>query len=561
MSDEFARAEATLLATIEATMAQNGATSLTTPHTDINTAIYPDFPSAAYDRMRPWWELCRALMAGTDAIRDGAGVYLPRLAAESDEAYTFRSRLCALFPGFARTVKASVGLINQTAPILGEDMPAKLVDLAENIDRQGTNLTVFAKALTKDGLVDGYAGILVDYPRADDPTLDRSRASAAAVPGAPLSDDDTARLGLRPYWVLVKADEVIKAMYQTVDGVRTLVLLVIREVSETLDDTLGAFGTVTLTRYRVYRRTMAGVTYQLWEKKYSEAYSSAKGDPRPMTNVSAIPWSPFVAGEKQQDPNTVRPPLMDLAYLNVEHYQIKTNIRNLETLAMVPTQVRIGAMPDEHGQYPSITLGPRSTIEAPVVQGVTHPVYWHSPDVQVLAPGNQSLTNTEAAMGSAGLSFLAPDTRAAETAAAKRIDSTAQNATITTVAGALQDCLETAFGFTGEYLKLKAGSVTVNTDYENTVMTAQMVAALGQLAVNGQLDIMTLLDLLQDGHILADGTDKDAIMKRILAQNAPPPVDQNAPVLPDNQPPGVARPKKVTVRNAAGDVTNTLSTE
>lgn len=561
MSDEFARAEASLLATIEATMAQNGATALTTPQTDISTAIYPDFPSPSYERMRPWWELCRALMAGTDAVRAGATVYLPRLAAESDEAYTFRSRLCALFPGFARTVKASVGLINQTAPILGEDMPQALVDLAENIDRQGTNITVFAKALTKDGIVDGFAGILVDYPRADDPSLDRRRASAAAVPGAALSGDDTARLGLRPYWVLVRADEVIKAMYQTREGVRTLVLLVIREVSETLDDTLGAFGTVTLTRYRVYRLTPTGVTYQLWEKKYSEAYSSAVDVPKPMTNVTAIPWSPFVAGEKQQDPTTVRPPLMDLAYLNVEHYQIKTNIRNLETLALVPTQVRIGATRDEDGNYPSITLGPRSTIEAPVIQGVSQPVYWHSPDVSVLAPGNESLKNTEAAMGSAGLSFLAPDSRAAETAAAKRIDSTAQNATITTVAGALQDCLETAFGFTGQYLNLKAGSVTVNTDYENTVMTAQMVAALGQLAVNGQLDIMTLLDLLEDGHILPDGTDKDAIMKRILAQNAPPPVDPNAPPLPDNAPPGGKRPTKATVTDTTTGKQHTIVTE
>jgi hypothetical protein len=83
----------------------------------------------------------------------------------------------------------------------------------------------------------------------------------------------------------------------------------------------------------------------------------------------------------------------------------------------------------------------------------------------VLDPSNKSLEKVEQQMGAAGLAFLAPDTRAAETAEAKRIDEKAQNASLRSVARAVQDCLESAFGFAGQYIKQPAGSVTINADF------------------------------------------------------------------------------------------------
>src|SRR6185436_2923447 len=93
-----------------------------------------------------------------------------------------------------------------------------------------------------------------------------------------------------------------------------------------------------------------------------------------------------------------------------------------------------------YGGYPPIITGPKGTIEAPFVAGMPEkPVYWLSPDISVLEPAMKSLQNNEAAQGAAGLSFLAPETRAAETAVAKRIDASAQNATLATVGRRGQD--------------------------------------------------------------------------------------------------------------------------
>jgi hypothetical protein len=278
-----------------------------------------------------------------------------------------------------------------------------------------------------------------------------------------------------------------------------------------------------------------------------------------MRNVARIPFSLFLAGMRL-GPNETRPPLLDLAELNIEHHQIKTGILHLESLAFVPTLVRTGYVApmgsDGNPNPAAVVLGPRAVNDVP--EGGK--IEWLTPPTDVLAPAELTLANNKADQGAAGLAFLAPEARHAETAAAKRIDAAAQNATLATVGRNLQDTLEEAFGFTGDFIRLAAGSVSVNTDFENTAMDPTMVAALGTLAANGKLSIETLLTLLENGQVIPDGFDVHAEVARILTENTPPPPDPNAPPLPDNAPPGGTRPKTVTVRNKAGDVMNTLTT-
>lgn len=480
------------------------ATPSTLPYDTDNPAI----PHPAYLRMEPRWTKCRALMAGTEAIRDGGEDYLPRFESESDDSYSVRVQLAALYNGFARVVKASVGMLLQQEPVLGKDMPQPLVDLWENVDGAGTHGAVFTAQLVENGIIDGHDGIFVDYLNPDAAQLDRSRASAAATVGSPLSADDEARLGLRPYWILVKADDVIKQLYQTIDGRRTLILLVIRE---NIDERVGQFGVVGRTRYRVYTNERGAITYQLWTVPIGNVRPVLTEGPRPMRNMTRIPWSPLRTGQRLSEVET-RPPLMDLADLNLQHHQVQTNLLNLEQLACVPTQVRIGAPVDENGNYPPITLGPRSTIEAPYQQGVTTPVYWHSPNVTVLEPARKTLEATEAAMGAMGLSFLAPQTRATETAQAKRIDATAQNASIATVGRATQDCLELAFQFTGEYVGVKAGSVSVNKEFENLVIEPQVMMAYVAAVKDAGFPPRLLVDAWKAGGRLPDDVDVDQLL-------------------------------------------------
>lgn len=476
----------------------------------------PAIPHPVYFRMKPRWQKCRDLMLGIEAIRAGGETYLPRFDGESDDDYAARSQLAALYNGFSRVVLASVGMLMQQEPVLSTDMPQPIVDLWENIDGVGTHGAVFSAELTLSGIVDGLAGVLVDYENADSPKLDRRKASAAAVPGAKLSADDESRLGLRPYWMLFKTDDIIKQIYKKIAGSMTLVLLVLRE---NYDEQVGQFGVVGRVRYRVYTNENGVIKYQLWTCPRAQVKPELTEGPRAMRNIKQIPWSPLRAGRKLSLIEVV-PPLMDLADMNIEHHQTKTNLLNLETLACVPSLVRIGAQPDEEGNYPPITLGPRSTIEAPNIQGVPKPIYWESPDVTVLEPGRKTLEATETAMGAMGLAFLAPQPKMTETAQAKRLDATAQNATLSTVGRAVQDCLEGAGGFTAQYLGVKPGSISVNNDFENLVLDAQTMTAYVGAVRDAGLPVRLLLDAWQAGGRIPDDIDVDELLLEIETNRA-----------------------------------------
>lgn len=462
----------------------------------------PSIATAVYERMRPRWEKCRDCFMGTEAIRAGTTTYLPQYEAESDERYEVRSQLAAFYNGYSRTVLASVGMLLEEEPTLGEDMPPDLVELWENIDAAGTHGAVFARRLATAGIIDGYAGILVEHSR-------------SPAPGQ-LSGDEEKRLGLRPYFLLFRAHDVMRAIYESVNGARVLTLLVLREVVRRRD---GLFGTKTVVQYRVYTNEKGVISYQLWSALDSSSRPSKTEGPTTVPNLTAIPWAPFIAGEEVPgSPGEYKPPLLDLADLNIQYHNTLTNILSLQSLAFVPTPVRIGATPDAQGNYPTLVLGPGNTIEAPITEGVAEPVYWLSPDVSVLEPGDRTLQATKADMATMGAAFLAVETRAAETAEGKRIDSAAQRATLATVARALKDCLETAFGFMAAYRKLQGGSVTLNEDFTGVGIDPQYLTVLVQAYQQDALSLEELRHVIHTGQLPEDFDAADVV--ELLANQA-----------------------------------------
>lgn len=486
----------TLLGTLAAT------TQYSPTRTTVNETLSSEIPTIetpAYRRGFPRWQMCRDFLTGNEAVQ-AQRAYLPQFPHESDELYESRRTISALFNGYARTVQATVGLLTEQPPVLDKDMPQLLVDMWENVDGAWTHGNVLTADLAQAGAVDGYAGLLTEYPRVGDPSIDWSKASLAArgalQNGTPMDAADELALGLRPYFILCKADEV-RCTYEMIAGHRTLVMFIRREVSL---ERVGRFGQKGVLRHRVYQLANRSVTYELWEQIDGGAITRTQG-PTVLRNMTSIPWSPFAPGI-EIGPNEYKPTFMDLAFLNATHHRISTGILSLEELAFVPTPVRIGASPDSNGDYPPVVLGPGNTIEAPYVQGVPQPVYWFSPPTAVLEPGMKSLENCKMEMATAGASFLAPQQQnARETAAANRMDRGAEVATITTFAHRLNDCLESAFGFAGQYVKVVAGSVTLNAEFSGEGVSPQLLTVMVQAYQADALTLEELRHLLQTGQL------------------------------------------------------------
>lgn len=482
----------------------------------------PGITGPAYKVMMPRWMKCRVLMVGTEAVRADSRTYLPQFEGESDDAYDARSKLAALFPGFSRTVLAGVGMLFTKEPALSKEAPEELLQLLKNIDAKGTNWIIFTMFLVLHAMVDAMDGILVEHLRPEDVPERLAKASAAAsVPGAKLDAADELALGLRPYWRLFRIDDIIKPIYENVNGARVLTLLSLRE---SVQRRVGTFGVERRFEYRVYTNEggRGVIRYQKYIEPAGGGARLPEGPEYTVENQSEIPWSPLVAGLEISEDEYI-PPLTYLADLNFQHHQVQTNILNLESLACVPTPVRIGAQRDpETDEYPEITIGPRSTIEAPAIQGVSQPFYWTSPDVGVLSPSQGTLESTEDAMAREGGAFLAPDPAGVESAAAKIIKGSAQRATLSTVARATQECLTRAVHLTLEYMKTDAPEVSVfiARDFEQPLLDAQTMVTYIDAVDRAGLPIRILLEAWKKGGRINDDEDLDELEQTMMANVA-----------------------------------------
>jgi hypothetical protein len=462
-----------------------------------------DTPHEAYTRMQKRWQKCRDLMEGTEAIRRNAAEYLPMLEGESEDAWEARVLLGALFNGFERTVLASVGMLAVNDPTLSEETPPELVEIWDNVDGAGTHGVVFASMLEQNAIIDGHAGIFVDM---------------ASIEGEKIDTDAARRLGLRPYWILVTADDEWLPFFEVVNGRKQLTML-IRRVRKSERD--GAFGLAAVVEFWLYVLVKTGVEYSCYRTDSMTVQPTLTGafaaGPKVMS-MSRIPYARLVANGDPTDVET-KPPLLTLADLNIEHHQTKNGILSLEQLAFTPTQVRIGAAPDKDGNYPPITRGPRSTIEVPRIEGVQKPVYWDSPDVNVLEPAMRTLKETELAMEVSGSAFMASQTRAQETAAAKKINAKAQNATLARVGRAAADCLTNAMSYCAEFLGLgtDGGKVTVNTDFEDQTLDPQAMSSYVAAVKDAGLPPRILLEAWQRGGRIDPDADLEELEREMLA--------------------------------------------
>jgi len=125
-----------------------------------------------------------------------------------------------------------------------------------------------------------------------------------------------------------------------------------------------------------------------------------------------------------------------------------------------------------------------------------------------------SLEREKHDMAELGMSFIAGDKRAAETAKAKQLDATAENATLSTAATGIEDALNQALVLTARYAGrpvTEAASITLNRDFENVVMDAPTmlayVAAVEKVGLSG----LTLLEAWQRGGRIPEDVDLAAL--------------------------------------------------
>jgi len=456
----------------------------------------PSTRSPSSERQEAATLMMRDLWEGTHAMRAAAQQYLPQAPGETSAAYQDRLSRAVFFNATRRTVEGLAGLVFQKDPALKDDVPKLIrgdeavVGHWENIDGEGTHGDVFARDLLQDSLLVGHTAILVDFPKT----------------GGRLNRAEEAALGVRPYWVAIRKEDILSWRTDQVGGARVLTQLVLRETRQV---PVGEFGETAETLYRVFYRDERGlVGFRLLG--VTKEQSVVLVDEGTYPTLTEIP----VAEVKTSGARSMfdsDPPLLDLGYLNVAHYQQWSDYAYAIHKTNVPFLFGKGlaSVYDEAGKkIDKIVVGPNTSI---LDEGQQADMKYVAHDGASLGESRQALEDLKNDMGTLGLAMLAPQKRVAETAEAKRLDKSVSDSALAVAARALQDALERALGFHAQYLRLEdGGSVTINRDFEALLMEASVMTAFAALVDKG-FPVRPVLEALVRFGRLDENADLDAL--------------------------------------------------
>jgi len=435
----------------------------------------PDYHNPAYDAMNPAWQIVSDVSGGTARMRDKGATYLPQEPAEKPDAYNRRKNRSVFFNAYSRTRDALVGMVFKSDPELQDDVPEKIKKDLENVDLAGSHFDVFAKELFGDAF-EGHAFILVDMQ----PKLPE---------GSTLADEQAA--GRRPFWVKYKASQALNWRTSNINGETVLSQITFEEKTT---EPKGKFGQEEVCRYRVFRLEDGIVKWELYRRTKAEGATqeTIALEKEGVTTLERIPVT--VVYGNRTGMLTSTPPLLDLAYLNIAHWQEYSDYRNILHVAQVPILLRKGATSDQQ----AVEVGVGSVVDVPDEGDLK----WCEHSGKAIESGRTELQDLEQRMALMGVSMLAQKTDANITATEIRSNNLQESSDLSTMARSLQDAIEEALGFHAAYYGIDdGGSVKLGVAESDLTLDAQMITAL-ITAVNSQPPLLTaetFLQILQRG--------------------------------------------------------------
>ena len=413
--------------------------------------------------MMPDWGVMAAVTRGTNYIRDLCETYLPQEPREDDDAYETRVDRSVLSPYTNRLIETAAGAILRK-PIHIEGDPYWL-EISQNIDGLGSNINEYARRALVSSLTYGHSAILVDYPAA---TEARNLAEERAM-------------GRRPYFVHVDAPQIWG--WRKESGTNRLLQVRIHDYDVR---PLNEFGEEQVEEMRV----IYPGRYDLYTLGQEVVEFTATGG----YSLDEIPLVPIYSNRRGL--LVSQPPLLDIANLNITHYQRQADLIHALHIAAMPTLVLEG-WDDTTG---SATMG----VNYAIAMQPGNKAYYVQADATSFDAQMAELQSLEQQMSTLGVTKLFGQKFVAESAEAKRIDQAQSNSVLSIISQELESALNQAFQFAAQYVGIEAPEITIDRDFDYYRLIGQDVSVLAQLNQAGKISDAMLLEILRRGEVLPD---------------------------------------------------------
>ena len=422
--------------------------------TDVND------PSLTWFNQEPHWLMIEDLAGGTYEIRMKHRRYLPQEPREQDDAYENRLARSTCPPYYQRLERMLAGMLTRK-PVRLQDIGDVQREQLFDVDLQGNDLNVWTYEAARKMIRYGHVGVLVDVPQ-----------------------DGNGR----PYWVTYTPREILGYRTELIDGKTTFTQI---RLLEKIIEPEGEYGEKEVTQVRVLYQGR----YEIHRKNDNGKFIVVdEGE----TTLSEIPFS--VAYANRLTLMESRPPLEDIAELNIKAYQVQSDLDNQLHISAVPLLGFFG-FPQSSEE---VTAGPNEAIAFPA-EGRAEYI---EPTGRSFDSQFQRLEQLEKQINELGLAAVLGQKLSAETAEAKKIDRSQGDSTMMVVAQQMQDLIDNSLVFHAQLLNTtEIGSSFVNRDFLSTRLEPKEIQSLLQLYTAGTITQKTLLDQLTQGEVLGDEFD------------------------------------------------------
>ena len=319
---------------------------------------------------------------------------------------------------------------------------------------------------------------------------------------------DERAIGARPYMVAVRHGQILGWKAQRNNCATVLTQLRLAESKEEDD---GEFGVKQVPRVRVLAPGSWAV-YMPGAKQEDDWVLEEQGT----TTLKAIPFAP-VYGRKRGFMDGVSP-LLDLAYLNVKHWQSQSDQDTILHVARVPILLATGFEDKD-----DIKVGASTAIKTTSADA---DLKWVEHTGKAIDAGKDSLSDLEDQMIQAGAELLIKKPGANRTATESAIEADANKSDLQRIVEGFEDGLDQALQFMADYAKLgTGGSVSLFKDFGAGMLSdasAQMILSLEQ---GGLISKETAINEYKRRGTLAAEVDSAEEAEKIAIQDPAPSAD------------------------------------
>ena len=437
--------------------------------------------------MMKGWEVMKAVTEGTDYLRTNSETFLPLEPREDYDAYLARVNRAVFSPFTQRLIRAATGLVlRKPITLTGDPYWTEMFKM--DVDGRKSDLDEYARRLLMCSLTYGQSHILVDYP----------------APSGAVSLAEERQQNRSPYWIAVDPNNLYGWRLDRESNYGNLIQVRLGEKAVLPD---GQFGEKVFDQVRVIEPG----SYKVFRKKEQieemydvsdgssagsfEAGSSDKDYKQVESGEFSLGEIPLVTIYSGKTDNLVsKPPLLDIAYLNIAHFQRQADLIHSLHVASQPMLVMEG--------YDDQTKDLAISVNYAMATQPSNKIYYVEPASSAFEAQSAEIKELQMQMATLGISTLSQQKFVAESADARRLDRVDTNSMLAMVSMELEQKLQKAFNLSADYVGIEPPEVKISRDFDIERLIGQDITALTSLFDQQVIDREEFRDILVQGEVL-----------------------------------------------------------